>query len=92
MNKWIAIVLFVLLAGATPCAAASAQADNPLPYFRSETAAQTHCPADHVVWLNLPTGIYHFKGQRWYGHTRTGAYVCRKDADKMGDRATRNGQ
>jgi hypothetical protein len=61
------------------------------PRFNSEYAAQTHCPRDIVVWLNLPTGVYHFKGQRWYGATKNGAYVCRTEADAEGDRATRNG-
>jgi hypothetical protein len=60
--------------------------------FPTEQQAQAYCPNDAVVWLNLPTGIYHFKGERWYGATRTGTYVCRKEADKAGDRATRNGQ
>jgi len=60
--------------------------------FPSEQKAQQHCPEDTVVWLNLPTGIYHFKGERWYGRTKSGAYVCQKEADKTGDRATRNGQ
>jgi hypothetical protein len=45
-----------------------------------------------VVWLNLPTGIYHFQGQRWYGLTNRGAYVCQREADQAGVRATRNGQ
>ena len=60
--------------------------------FGEEDAAQRHCPADQVVWLNLPTGIYHEKGMRWYGRTRHGAYVCRKEADAAGYRDTRNGQ
>jgi len=60
--------------------------------FQSEQAAQKHCPSDIVVWLNLPTGIFHFKGQHWYGRTKHGAYVCKKEAEKEGDRATRNGQ
>jgi hypothetical protein len=46
--------------------------------FTNETEAQKHCPADTVVWLNTPTGIYHFKGMRWYGNTNHGAYVCQK--------------
>jgi hypothetical protein len=45
-----------------------------------------------VVWLNLPTGIYHFAGERWYGRTNSGAYVCEHDAEGAGMRATRNGQ
>jgi hypothetical protein len=63
-----------------------------LDQFQSEQAAQTDCPSDTVVWLNLPTGVFHFKGQRWYGRTKDGAYVCKKEAEKEGDRATRNGQ
>ena len=43
-------------------------------------------------WLNLPTGIYHFQGERWYGRTKSGAFVCQKEAKSVGDRATRNGQ
>jgi hypothetical protein len=60
--------------------------------FTTEQEAQEHCPQDVVVWLNLPTGIYHFKGQRWYGRTKSGAFVCEMEADQAGDRATRNGQ
>jgi hypothetical protein len=64
----------------------------PLLTFPTDQQAQQHCPADVVVWLNFPTGLYHFKGQRWYGATKSGAYVCRQEADGAGDRATRNGQ
>lgn len=71
---------------------ASAEDAAPLTLFPTEQQAQQHCPADVVVWLNLPTGIYHFKGQRWYGLTKSGAFVCELEADKVGNRATRNGQ
>ncbi|NDH67698.1 MAG: hypothetical protein EBY22_07300 [Gammaproteobacteria bacterium] len=60
--------------------------------FTTEREAQAHCPTDVVVWVNLPTGVYHFKGQRWYGNTKSGAYECRKEADKEGSRPTHNGQ
>lgn len=60
--------------------------------FDTESTAQRHCPSDQVVWLNTRTGIYHEKGMRWYGRTREGAYVCRKEADAAGYRDTRNGQ
>ena len=63
-----------------------------LQLFASESAAQRHCPRDEVVWLNTNSGIYHEKGMRWYGRTKSGAYVCRKEADAAGDRDTRNGQ
>ena len=60
--------------------------------FTTEQLAQQHCPNDVVVWLNLPTGIYHMRGERWYGRTKSGAYVCEKEADQAGDRETHNGQ
>jgi hypothetical protein len=61
-------------------------------HFQSEQQAQQHCPQDVVVWVNTKTGVYHLKGERWYGATKDGAYVCRKEADAEGDRVTRNGQ
>jgi hypothetical protein len=79
------VIAFLLFApGAT--VAASVQ------LFTAESEAQQHCPADTVVWVNTPTGIYHFKGMRWYGATIHGAYVCQKEGDQAGYRATRNGQ
>jgi di/tricarboxylate transporter len=63
-----------------------------LQLFASEAGAQAHCPRDQVVWLNTNSGIYHEKGMRWYGNTKAGAYVCRREADAAGDRDTRNGQ
>ena len=32
--------------------------------FNTEQQSPQHCPADTVVWLNLPTGVYHFQGER----------------------------
>jgi hypothetical protein len=63
-----------------------------LQMFDAEAAAQAHCPRDVVVWLNTASGIYHEKGMRWYGRTKHGAFVCKKEADAAGDRDTRNGQ
>lgn len=60
--------------------------------FGSERDAQAHCPKDEVVWLNTKTGVFHYKGQRWYGATKNGAFVCKDEALRGGERATRNGQ
>jgi hypothetical protein len=60
--------------------------------FTVENEAQQHCPSDTIVWVNTPTGVYHLKGMRWYGNTNHGAYVCKKEGDEAGYRATRNGQ
>jgi len=81
------LIIIVLLTGPVVSGAA-----GPVTLFNTEQSAQLHCPADTVVWLNLPTGIYHFKGQRWYGRTKSGAYVCKQEADVAGDRGSLNGQ
>jgi hypothetical protein len=60
--------------------------------FDTEAAAQSHCASDVVVWLNTKSHVYHEKGQTYYGHTKQGAYVCKKEADAAGDRETKNGR
>jgi hypothetical protein len=50
------------------------------------------CPGDKVVWVNTKSGIYHFKGERWFGNTQQGKYMCEHAADAEGDRPTHNGQ
>jgi hypothetical protein len=81
-----------LLAASLAVSAPAADAATSPPIFASEQEAQKHCPSDVVVWLNLPTHIYHLKGQRWYGRTKNGAYVCKKEADAAGNRGSLNGQ
>ncbi len=63
-----------------------------IPMFDTEAGAQRQCPKDAVVWLNTRSGVYHLKGERWYGNTEHGAYVCQKEANLAGYRETRNGQ
>ena len=60
--------------------------------FANEAKAREHCPADIVVWLNAPTMIWHYKGQRWYANTKHGSFACEKEAAAAGARGTRNGQ
>lgn len=86
LQKILLALLLILPLGLGSALAASAQ------LFTTEVEAQKHCPADVVVWVNTPTGIYHFKGMRWYGNTKSGAFVCQKEGNQAGYRATRNGQ
>jgi hypothetical protein len=86
----IALIFLVTLLSCTDPKQDSAEGG--LTLFSTQQAAQKHCPKDTVVWLNLPSGIYHFQGERWYGNTKTGAFVCQQEANKAGDRATLNGQ
>ena len=64
-------------------------ASEPLDMFDSEAAARKHCGQDAVVWLDVPSHTFWMKGQRDYGHSKTGGYTCRKDAVKSGNRAKR---
>jgi hypothetical protein len=67
-------------------ATASASANQ----FSTEALAKTHCTRDIVVWANLDSKIYHFSGNRDYGNTKEGAYMCEKDAMGQGIRAAKN--
>jgi hypothetical protein len=43
-----------------------------------------------VVWANLDSKIYHFSGNKTYGQTKAGAYMCERDAMAQGMRAAKN--
>jgi hypothetical protein len=58
--------------------------------FSTEAQAKARCPGDTVVWVNLDSKIYHFVGTRNYGTTKSGAYMCEKDATAAGSRAAKN--
>jgi hypothetical protein len=99
----IALAFAIIVISASPTVSSSGFTTNgpsagtvvaysQIPFFDTEKAAQKHCPADTVVWLNTNSGIYHLKGERWYGRTKYGAYVCKKEADTAGYLETLNGQ
>jgi type IV secretory pathway VirB10-like protein len=58
--------------------------------FAAEALAKAHCPVDTVVWANLDSKVYHFAGNKNYGTTKDGAYMCEKDAMGQGGRAAKN--
>jgi hypothetical protein len=95
-RRFLALALLVALAGcghkttAQTTSETTTGAGGPAG-FASEASAQAHCPSDQVVWLNTKTHVYHEKGMLYYGHTKQGAYVCRKAANAAGDRETKNG-
>jgi hypothetical protein len=76
--KAIVLAILMLFSGFSPAYVSL--------HFHSEQEAQQHCPSDTVVWVNTKTGVYHLKGERWYGVTKEGVYECRKEADAEGDR------
>ncbi len=79
-----AVLLATLFAGgATPCFGQTPVHQPP---------PEMQCPGDHLVWVNTRSGVYHFQGERYFGSTRRGKFMCQRDADREGDRPTRNGQ
>ena len=58
--------------------------------YAAESQAKGHCPSDTVVWANLDSKIFHFVGHSDYGKTKSGAYMCEKDATSQGMRAAKN--
>jgi hypothetical protein len=36
--------------------------------------------------------VYHYRGERYFGCTQQGKFICEREAQHEGDRATRNGQ
>jgi hypothetical protein len=82
MRAMLTLALAVVLA----VSAASAQTPNHTPQ------PGMMCPGDKLVWVNTRSHIYHFKGERYFGSTKEGKFICEREADKEGDRPTWNGQ
>jgi hypothetical protein len=57
--------------------------------FQFEPQAQRHCPSDIVVWADAALHLYNVRGERWYGATKSGAYLCLREAEKAGYRSRR---
>jgi hypothetical protein len=84
-----AVALVALL---WPTFSRAAPATAPPATFPTEKEAEQHCSGDLVVWLDLPSRVYYYRGQRLYGSTPNGAYVCRDEAKRSGLRATHSVQ
>jgi len=73
----------------TPAAKPSSAAAGAYQYT-TEAQAKTRCGTGTVVWVNLSSKIYHFSGHKDYGNTKSGAYMCERDATNEGMRAAKN--
>ena len=73
--------------GAAPPAATAPTGAN---QYASEGQAKFRCVGGTVVWANLDSKIYHFSGNKTYGQTKAGAYMCERDAQSQGMRAAKN--
>ena len=73
--------------GAAPPAATAPTGAN---QYATEGQAKFRCVGGTVVWANLDSKIYHFSGNKTYGQTKAGAYMCERDAQGQGMRAAKN--
>jgi len=69
---------------------AAAKADDI--QFPTRAAAEDHCPTEVVVWVDLETRIFYYRGQDRYGSTKSGAYMCERDVKGGGYRPNRTGR
>jgi hypothetical protein len=58
--------------------------------YTTEAQAKVRCGTGTVVWANLDSKIYHFASYKNYGNTKSGAYMCERDATSQGMRASKN--
>ena len=92
MPRSLIALYLALLLGVPSFALASPPVDtSQVPKFKTEQAAQQHCPGDTVVWLNTYSGIWHYRGAKYWMNTKYGAFVCEKEAASLGMRASRDG-
>jgi hypothetical protein len=73
--------------GVAPPAATAPTGAN---QYATEGQAKFRCMNGTVVWANLDSKIYHFSGNKTYGQTKSGAYMCERDAQSQGLRAAKN--
>jgi hypothetical protein len=52
--------------------------------FSNEAQAKLSCAGDTVVWANTSSKAYHMAGDKYYGNTKRGAYMCQRTADSSG--------
>jgi hypothetical protein len=62
---------------------------SPLP---ARADSMPSCAAgDQVVWENGSSKVYHVKGDKYFGNTKSGQYTCQSDAEKAGYHQSRSG-
>jgi hypothetical protein len=75
------------LPSAAPATASSASRPHSrvtLGKYKTVSDAKGACGSDPVVWANMSSKVLHNSGDKLYGHTKHGVYVCQSVALKAG--------
>jgi hypothetical protein len=67
----------------------SHQSAATLTKYKTEADAKGACGSDPIVWANTSSKILHASGDKYYGHTKHGGYVCQSAAQKAGYHAAK---
>jgi hypothetical protein len=67
-----------------PAASTSHRTTATLAKYTTEADAKGACGSDPIVWANTSSKALHANGDKYYGHTKHGAYVCQSAAQKAG--------
>jgi hypothetical protein len=57
--------------------------------YKAEADAKGACGSDPIVWANTSSKVLHASGDKYYGHTIHGAYVCQSAAQNAGYHAAK---
>jgi hypothetical protein len=55
----------------------------------ASSPSDLHCGNEPVVWVNERSKVYHTQSDPYYGHTKSGGYMCELDAVHAGYHAAK---
>lgn len=90
MRHFLTAAVALAVISVAGLAQASQQPAKPIPnQFKTEDEAKAHCPGDQVVWATAGHKVYRLPGDKYYGKTKRGAYMCQADANASHLRAAK---
>ena len=83
--KLLSLVTVFILATAMPVLAST--------HHMSSMMTNVRCsPSNPKVWVNTQTHVYHMQGDKYYGNTAHGVYMCKRSAIAAHNHAAKGSQ